>query len=133
MEMRAHSRTGGELASAELGTCHPIDAAIPRTEIAVGEHTVGKFAAQLQQARSVRRLRQRRASPDCLPARDKCRRETIKLGPKTRYLPQDQAAWRPSRQCGTWLGAGPPQPPGTMRARRGSRDPPKFSAWSSRS
>src|SRR5215831_1582090 len=82
MEMRADSRIRGELASAELGTCHPIDAAIPRTEIAVGEHTVGKFAAQLQQARSVRRLRQRRARPDCLPTRDKCRHEAIKLGPK---------------------------------------------------
>src|SRR5262249_15099490 len=82
MEMRADSRTGGELASAELGARHPVDATIPRTEIAVGEHPVGKFAAQLQQARSVRRLRQRRARPDCLPARDKCRREAIKLGPK---------------------------------------------------
>ena len=26
----------------------PVDAAIPRTEIAMGEHSVGKFAAQLQ-------------------------------------------------------------------------------------
>src|SRR5207245_10761569 len=82
MEMRADPRTGGELAGAELGARHPIDAAIPRTEIAVGEHTVGKFAAQLQQARPVRRLRQRRARPDRLPARDKYRREAIELGPK---------------------------------------------------
>src|SRR6516162_10654415 len=82
MEMRAHSRTGGELASAELGARYPVDAAIPRTEIAVGEHAVGKFAAQLQQARSLRRLRQRRARPDRLPARDECRREAIKLSPK---------------------------------------------------
>src|SRR5262249_27863739 len=58
MEMGADPRTGGELASAELGTCYPIDLAIPRTKIAVGEHAVGKFAAQLQQARSLRRLRQ---------------------------------------------------------------------------
>src|SRR6516165_6621846 len=82
MEMRAHSRTGGELASAELGTCYPVDAAIPRTKIAVGEHAVGKFAAQLQYARSLRRPRQRRARPDRLPARDKYRREAIELGPK---------------------------------------------------
>ena len=82
VEMRADPRTGGELASAKLGTCHSIDAAIPRTEIAVGEHAVGKFAAQLQQARPVRRLWQRRARPDRLPARDKYRREAIELGPK---------------------------------------------------
>src|SRR5205823_13965179 len=49
MEMRADPRTRGKFAGAELGTCHPIDAAIPRTEIAVCEHSVRKFAAQLQQ------------------------------------------------------------------------------------
>jgi hypothetical protein len=48
----------------------------------MGEHAVGKFAAQLQQARPVRRLWQRRARPDRLPARDKYRREAIELGPK---------------------------------------------------
>src|SRR5262245_15476420 len=58
MEMRADPRTGGELASAELGASHAVDLAIPRTKIAVGEHAVGKFAAQLQKARTVRRLRQ---------------------------------------------------------------------------
>src|SRR6516162_2715465 len=82
MEMRAHSRTGGELASAELGARYPVDAAIPRTEIAVGEHAVGKFAAQLQQARSLRRPRQWRARPDRLPARDEYRREAVKLDPQ---------------------------------------------------
>src|SRR5262249_19432497 len=82
MEMRADPRTRGELASAELGASHAVDLAIPRTKIAVGEHAVGKFAAQLQQARSLRRLRQRRARPDRLPARDECRREAIKLSPK---------------------------------------------------
>src|SRR6516164_70241 len=82
MEMRADSRTRGEFTSAKLGACYPVDAAIPRTKIAVGEHTVGKFAAQLQQARPVRRLWQRRARPDRLPARDKYRREAIELGPK---------------------------------------------------
>ncbi len=48
----------------------------------MGEHTVGKFAAQLQQARSVRRPRQRPACPDRLPAREKYRREAVKLDPK---------------------------------------------------
>src|SRR5262249_2232110 len=49
---------------------------------AVGEHAVGKFAAQLQQAQTICRLRQRRARPDCMQARHECRREAIKLGPK---------------------------------------------------
>src|SRR6266511_4779507 len=80
--MRADPRTGSEFTSAELRTYHPVDAAIPRTEIAVGEHTVGKFVAQLQQARSVRRPRQRPACPDRLPAREKYRREAVKLDPK---------------------------------------------------
>jgi hypothetical protein len=48
----------------------------------VGEHTVGKFVAKLQQARSVRRPRQRPACPDRLPAREKYRREAVKLDPK---------------------------------------------------
>src|SRR5215813_14176847 len=56
--------------------------AIPRTKIAVGEHTVGKFAAQLQQARTVCRLRQWPARPDRLPARDEYRREAVKLDPQ---------------------------------------------------
>src|SRR5215467_11907115 len=82
MEVRAHSRTGGELASAELGARYPVDAAFPRTEIAVGEHAVGKFAAQLQQARSLRRPRQWRARLDRLPARDEYRCEAVKLDPQ---------------------------------------------------
>jgi hypothetical protein len=45
MEMRADSRTGGEFAGTELGTCHAVDTASPRTEIAVREHAVGKLAA----------------------------------------------------------------------------------------
>src|SRR5262245_4475672 len=89
MEMRADSRTGGELASAELGASHAVDMAIPRTKIAVGEHTVGKFAAQLQQARTVCRLRQWPARPDRLAARDEYRPEAGKLDPQ-RLL----AAWR---------------------------------------
>src|SRR2546428_10096295 len=82
MEMRADPRTGSEFTSAELRTYHPVDAAIPRTEIAVGEHTVGKFAAQLQQARTVCRLRQWRVRPGRLPARDEYRREAVKLDPQ---------------------------------------------------
>src|SRR5262249_5082250 len=68
MEMRADPRSRGEFASAELGTRQAIDAAIPRTEIAVGEHAIGKFAAYVQQARPIRRCRQRGACPDRLPA-----------------------------------------------------------------
>ena len=48
MEMRTDPRASGELAGAEVGYRHPIDVTIPRTEIAVGEHPVGKFGAQLQ-------------------------------------------------------------------------------------
>src|SRR6516164_10964780 len=82
MEMRADPRTGGELASAELSARHPIDVAIPGTKIAVREHAVGKFAAQLQQARTICRLRQWRARPDRLPARDEYRREVVELDPQ---------------------------------------------------
>src|SRR5262249_16706169 len=82
MEMRADPRTGGELASAELGARHPVDVAIPGTKIAVGEHAVGKFAAQLQQARTVCRFRQWRARPGRLPARDEYRPEAVKLDPQ---------------------------------------------------
>src|SRR5262249_3961109 len=99
MEMRADARTRGELASAELGASHPVDMAIPRTKIAVGEHTVGKFAAQLQQARTVRRSRPGRAGPDRLPARDEYRREAVKLDPQ-----HDLAACRRIKQRGDRCG-----------------------------
>src|SRR6516225_4115054 len=82
MEMRADPRTRGKLASAELGARHPVDVAIPGAKIAVGEHAVGKFAAQLQQARTVCRLRQWLARPDRLPARDEYRREALELDPQ---------------------------------------------------
>src|SRR6266571_2251365 len=68
------ARTGRELAGA--------DTAIPGTEIAVGEHAVGELAGELQQARPVRRRRQRRARADRLPARDKDRREAVEFGPQ---------------------------------------------------
>src|SRR5262245_56228190 len=83
MEMRADPRTGGELARAELGASHAVNSAIPRTKIAVGKHAVCELAAQLQQAWSLRRLRQPRACPNCLPACDKNRREAVKLDPKS--------------------------------------------------
>src|SRR5262249_60304197 len=70
MEMRADPRTGGKLAGAELGARHPIDAAVPRTKIAVGEHTGGKFAAQLQQARPVHSFWQCPPRPARLPPRE---------------------------------------------------------------
>jgi hypothetical protein len=82
MEMRTDARTGGEFTSPKLGASHPVDAAIPRTEIAMGEHAVGKFAAQLQQARPVCRLRQWRPRPDRLPTREKYRREAVELSPQ---------------------------------------------------
>src|SRR5262249_17346526 len=99
MEMRADSRTGGELASAELGAGHAVGLAIPGTKIAVGEHAVGKFAAQLQQARSLRRLRQWRAHPDRLPTREKNWREAVEFDPQ-RVL----AACRKIKQCGDGRG-----------------------------
>src|SRR5262245_1661359 len=46
MEMRADPRSRGELAGAELRACRAVDTAIPRTEIAVGEHAVSEFATQ---------------------------------------------------------------------------------------
>src|SRR6266540_1109245 len=82
MEMRADPRTGSEFTSAELRTYHPVDAAIPRTEITVGEHAVGKFVAQLQQARPVCRLRQWRPRSDRLPAREKNWREAVEFDPE---------------------------------------------------
>jgi hypothetical protein len=45
MKMRANPRSRGEFAGAELRPRHAVDAAIPRTEIAVGEHAIGKLAA----------------------------------------------------------------------------------------
>src|SRR5262249_31747608 len=82
MEVRAHSRTGGELAGAELAALYPVDPAVPRAEIAVGEHAVGKLASKLEQARPARRRGQRRARADRRPAIEKGRRERLKLGPQ---------------------------------------------------
>ena len=48
----------------------------------MGEHAVGKLAAQLQEARPVRRRQQRRARSDRLPAREKNRREAVEFDPK---------------------------------------------------
>jgi hypothetical protein len=45
MEMRADPRRGCQLARAEFRACQAINAAIPWTEIAVGEHAVGELAA----------------------------------------------------------------------------------------
>src|SRR5262249_46128435 len=71
-----------EFTGAELRARHSVDTAIPRTKIAVDEHAVSKFAAQLQQARPVRDLGQRRARSDRLPAREKNWRETVQLDPE---------------------------------------------------
>jgi hypothetical protein len=82
MEVRADARPCGELAGAKLAAADTVDAAIPRTEIAVGEHAVGKLAAELQQARPVGGRRQRSACPDVLPTRQKDRHQAIELGPQ---------------------------------------------------
>src|SRR5262249_54524021 len=75
-------RSRGEFAGAELRPRHAVDAAIPRTEIAVGEHAISKFAAYFQQARSICRCRQRGACSDRLPAFHKYRSQSIELGPE---------------------------------------------------
>src|SRR5262245_44203769 len=82
MEMRADPRSGSELASAELRAHRTVDTAIPRTEIAVGKHPIGKLAAQLEQARPVCCWRQWRARSDCLPPCEKYRRQAVELGPE---------------------------------------------------
>src|SRR5262249_39151994 len=82
MEMRANPRSRGEFAGAELGARRAVDTAIPRTEIAVGKHAVGQLATQVQQARSLRSVRQQRARPDRLPASKKYRGQTVELGPE---------------------------------------------------
>src|SRR5262249_56857700 len=56
--------------------------AIPRTEIAVGEHAVGELTAQLKRAGPRRWVRQRRVSSDRFPRREKNRSEAIELSPK---------------------------------------------------
>src|SRR6516162_10939449 len=86
MEMRADPRSGSELASTELRACRTVDTAIPRTEIAVGEHPIGKLAAQFEQARPVHRRRQWRARPDCSPPCEKYRRQAVELGPERLLL-----------------------------------------------
>src|SRR5262249_5617545 len=59
-----------------------VDTAIPRTEIAVGKHAVSQLATQLQQARSLRSVRQQCARPDRLPASKKYRGQTVEFGPE---------------------------------------------------
>src|SRR5262249_26994191 len=86
MEMRADPRSGSELAGAELSTCRTVDTAIPRTKIAVGEHPIGKLAAQLEQAWPVHCRRQWRARPDCPPPCEKYRRQAVELGPERLLL-----------------------------------------------
>jgi hypothetical protein len=82
MKMCAHSRAGGELAGAELDAGAAIDAAIPRAEIAMAEHAVGELAAELQQARAVRRLGQRFAFPDRLPTREEAGGQALEPRPQ---------------------------------------------------
>src|SRR5262249_16638961 len=69
MEIGADPGTGGELAGSELDPSAAVDAAVPGTEIAMREHPVREFAAELEQARPIRRSGQRRAPPDRLPSR----------------------------------------------------------------
>src|SRR5262245_44062855 len=96
-----------ELARAELGASHAVDAAIPRTKIAVGKHAVCKLAAQLQQAWSMRRLRQPGACPNCLPACEKNRREAVKLDPKGILAARPRIDLRGDRSSNLKLGRAP--------------------------
>jgi hypothetical protein len=86
MEMRADPRSGSELAGAQLRARRTVDTAIPWTKITVGEHPMGKLAAQLKQARPVRRCRQWRACSDRLPSCEKYRRQAVELGPERLLL-----------------------------------------------
>src|SRR5262249_5619112 len=86
MEMRADPRSGSELAGAEFRGRLTVDAAIPRTKIAVGEHPIRKLAAQLDQAGPVPHRRQWRARPDCPPPCEKYRRQAVELGPERLLL-----------------------------------------------
>src|SRR5262249_44894865 len=92
---------------AELGARHAVDAAIPWTEIAVGEHAVCELAAQLQQARPIRRRRQTRARPDPLPTRKKNRREGVELGPERVFAACRKVELRSDRRGNAKLGRAP--------------------------
>ena len=82
MEVRADARGRGELAGTKLLARHAVNTAIPWTEIAVGEHAVGKLTAKLEQARPFRWSRQRRACADRPPTREENRSKPVELGPK---------------------------------------------------
>src|SRR6516165_5502123 len=82
MKMRADPRSRSEFAGAELRPGHAVDAAIPRAEIAVGEHAIGKLAAYFQQAWSIRRCRQRCARSDCPTTSQEYRGQALELGPE---------------------------------------------------
>src|SRR6516165_1884545 len=86
MEMRADPRSGSELAGTKFCARRTVDAAIPWTKITVGEHPIGKLAAQLEQAWPVHCRRQWRVRPDCLPPCEKYRRQAVKLGPERLLL-----------------------------------------------
>src|SRR5262249_56999670 len=79
MEMRTDARTRGEFTSPKLGACQPVDAAIPRTEIAVGEHPEAKFAENFKQARPLPRRRHPRTGPDRLPPAEKNWRKPVEF------------------------------------------------------
>jgi hypothetical protein len=71
------------------------------------EHSVGKLAAQFQQAWPIGRLRQRRACPNCLPARDERWHEAIELGPKRVLVACARIELRGDRRGDAELGRAP--------------------------
>ncbi len=87
--------------------------AIPRTEITVGEHPIGKLAAKLEQAWPIRCRRQWRARPDLLPPCEKYQRQPVEF--------ENSAGLLFSLQ------------PDTMVGHRGSLEHPRFSIAPSRS
>ena len=71
MEMRAHPRIRGELASPKLDARAPVDAAIPGAKIAMREHPVSQLPAELWQAWPVRWLGQLSPRANGLPTYEK--------------------------------------------------------------
>ena len=132
--MRADPRAGGELAGAELGARHAVDAAIPRTEIAMGEHAVGKLAA------SSSRLEPSAAGGNGAPARIACQRAR-KIGVRrsssahsaSSLLAAGSSPAATVAAMRNLAGRGSPRRRDTTTARRGSPDHSRLSARPSRS
>jgi hypothetical protein len=73
----------------------------------VAEHAVSELAAQLQEARSIRRRRQRLTRPDRLPGREKYRREAVEFGPERILAAGRRIELRGDRRGNAKLGRSP--------------------------